>query len=106
MIPYVISEAHPDYRSPYLKQDFGIVKESEMKTYFLDNICNFILQITSEINSSLDVEIFFQSFYADSCCMFNSPWDAMVFRNNEWENANPSYESIWEHIKLLKTHKS
>ncbi len=35
MIPYVISEAHPDYKRPSLDQDFGVVKEEEMDTYFL-----------------------------------------------------------------------
>ena len=30
MIPYVISEAHPDYKTPYLDQDFGVVKEEEI----------------------------------------------------------------------------
>ena len=103
MIPYVISEAYPDYKRPSLEQDFGVVKEEEMKTYFLDRICNFILERTCEhdLKCQYDIEKFFQHFF-DECFMRNLPWDALVFINGEWENMTPSYEQIWEHIQLLK----
>ena len=103
MIPYVISEAHPDYKRPSLQQDFGVVKEEEMKTYFLDRICNFILERTCHDNlkSQYDIEKFFHTFF-DEIYMDNSPWDALVFINGEWENMTPSCEEIWEHIQLLK----
>lgn len=44
MIPYIILEAHPDYKrsllnkTPWVSQDFGVVKEEEIQTYFLDKI--------------------------------------------------------------------
>ena len=103
MIPFVISEAHPDYKRPYLMQDFGVVKEEEMSKYFLDRVCEFILdrKPIEDIDHSTNVEMFFRNYY-DEYYMGNSPWDVMIFRNNEWENANPSYESIFEHIQFLK----
>ena len=103
MIPYVISEAHPDYKTPSLEQEFGLVNEEEIQTCFLDRICNFILDRTDEddIKCQYDVEKFFDNFY-DEYYMRNSPWEAVVFINGEWENMTPSNEKIWEHIQLLK----
>jgi hypothetical protein len=103
MIPYVISEAHPDYKRPWLSQDFGVVKEEETQTYFLDKICEFILDriYIDSLECQDDIESFFDSYY-DEYYMSNSPWDTMVFINGEWENMTPSNEKIWEHIQLLK----
>lgn len=103
MLPYVISEACPDYKRPSLNQDFGVVKEDETQTYFLDRICNFILERTDEdsLNCQYDIEKFFENFF-DECYMNNSPWEAAIFRNGEWENATPSTEQIWEYIQLIK----
>jgi hypothetical protein len=103
MIPFVISEAHPDYKRPYLSQDFGQVKEEEMQSYFLNRVCDFLLdrKPIEQINKALDVELFFHNYY-DEYYMDNSPWEVMVFRNDDWENANPSFETIWEHIQLIK----
>jgi len=104
MIPFVISEACPDYKRPYLLQDFGTVKEEEMHTYFLERICFFILDRIDKdsITCAFDIEEFFGNYY-NEYYMDNSPWDAMVFRNGDWENVNPSYESIWEQIQLMKS---
>jgi hypothetical protein len=33
-IPYVISEAHPDYKRPFLSQDFGTI-DADLKDTFL-----------------------------------------------------------------------
>ena len=106
MIPYVISEANPDYKRPYLCQDFGVVKEEEMATYFLQKICEFILdRIDIEsLKCCHDIENFFENFY-DEYFMMNSPWEAVIFRNGEWENMTPSSEEIWGHIQLLKLDK-
>jgi len=103
MIPYVISEAHPDYKRPSLDQDFGLVKEEEMDTYFLQKICDFILERIdiNDLKCEYDIENFFENFY-DEYFMSNSPWEAVIFRNGEWENMTPSFDKIWEHIKLLK----
>ena len=34
--------------------------------------------------------------------MDNSPWEAMVFINGDWQNDTPCVEKIWEYIQLLK----
>lgn len=103
MIPYVISQAYPDYKRPSLYQDFGVVKEEEMYTYFLDRICEFILDRIDDTNLKCceDIHNFFENYY-DEYYMDNPPWEAMVFINDEWENVTPSYEKIWEHIQLMK----
>jgi hypothetical protein len=103
MIPYVISEAHPDYKRPYLCQDFGVVKEDSMQEYFLDKVCEFILERT-DINSLKcfrNIEDFFNNYYCEDY-IDNVPWQAVVFRNGKWENITPSIESIWEYIQILK----
>lgn len=103
MIPYVISEAHPDYKRPSLDQDFGVVKEEEMNSYFLQKICDFILERTdiNDLKCEYDIENFFDNYF-NEYFMLNSPWEAVVFRNGEWENMTPSNEEIWAHIQLLK----
>lgn len=103
MIPYVISEAHPDYKRPYVLQDFGMVKEEEIQTYFLDRICDFILDRVDEndITCENSISTFFNSYY-DEYYMDNSPWEAMVFVDGDWQNVTPYVEKIWEHIQLLK----
>lgn len=103
MIPYVISEAHPDYKRPWLHEDFGVVKEEELETYFLDKICYFILDSVSieTLKCQDDIARFFDCYY-DEYFMSNSPWRAVVFRNGKWENMTPSSDKIWEHIQLIK----
>jgi hypothetical protein len=103
MIPYVISEANPDYKRPYLYQDFGVVKEDAMQGYFLDKVCEFILERTDidSLKCFQNIEAFFNNYYCEDY-MDNVPWQAVVFRNGEWENMTPSIESIWEYIQILK----
>lgn len=101
MIPYVISEAYPDYKRPCVEHDFGVVKEEEMETYFLDRVSNFVLDRTGDNDLSLqDVNDFFDNYF-DEYFMMNDPWSAMVFRNGEWENVRPSNDKIWGHIRLI-----
>jgi hypothetical protein len=103
MIPYVISEAHPDYKRPSLFQDFGVVKEDKMQGYFLDKVCEFILERTDidSLKCCQNIESFFYNYY-DEDYMDNVPWQAVVFINGEWENMTPSIDSIWEYIQILK----
>jgi len=103
MIPYVISEAHPDYKRPHMLQDFGVVIEEEIQLYFLDKVCEFILERTNidTLKCCQSIENFFYNYY-DENYMDNVPWQAMIFRNGEWENMTPSIESIWEYIQQLK----
>lgn len=103
MIPFVILEAHPDYKRPSIEHDFGVVREEEIDSYFLDRVCNFILDRTNEdyFKCEYDIQKFFDTFF-DESYMANSPWEALIFINGEWENKTPSNEKIWEHIQLLK----
>lgn len=105
MIPYVISEAHPDYKRPCVDQDFGVVKEDEMETYFLDKVSNFVLERIGDKDISLqDINDVFDNYFED-CFMMNEPWSAMVFRNGKWENIRPSNDKILGHIKLILLEK-
>lgn len=105
MIPYVISEAHPDYKRPYLSQGFGVVNENEMETYFLDKVSNFVLERIGDKDISLqDINDVFDNYFED-CFMMNEPWSAMVFRNGKWENIRPSNDKILGHIKLILLEK-
>lgn len=102
MIPYVISEAYPDYKRPSVEHDFGVVEEQEMETYFLDKISNFVLDRTGDDDLNLqDINDFFENYF-EEYFMMNPPWSAMVFRNGEWENVTPSNDKIWGHIQVLK----
>ena len=102
MIPYVISVAYPDYKRPCVEHDYGIVKEEEMETYFSDEVSKFVLERTGNDDLSLqDINEFFDNYF-EEYFMMNAPWSAMVFRNGEWENATPSNDQIWGHIRLLK----
>jgi len=103
MIPYVISEAYPDHKRPSLFQDFGVVKEGKMQAYFLDKVCEFILERTDidSLKCCQNIESFFYNYY-DEDYMDNVPWQAVVFINGEWENMTPSIDSIWEYIQILK----
>jgi len=103
MIPYVISVSYPDYKRPSLYQDFGVVIEEEINTYFLHRICEFILDRTDDrdLESVRDIYHFFENYY-NEYYMDNSPWEAMVFINGEWKNITPSDDKIWEHIQLIK----
>ncbi len=104
MIPYIISEAHPDYKRPYLNQEFGVINEEDLDTFFLDKICKFILDRIDihSLTCCVDIEDFFDSFYQE-CYMANSVWDAMIFKNGEWENVHIMYTTIWDHIQLIKS---
>lgn len=106
MIPYVISEAHPDYKEPWVCQDFGVVVQEEIETYFLDRVCNFILSITDldNLKSEYDIQNFFDNFY-EASFMLNYPWSAMVFINEEWKDVTPCNEKIYQHIKVMKLHE-
>lgn len=102
MIPYVISEAYPDYKRPSVEHDFGVVEEQEMETYFLDKISNFVLDRTGDDDLNLQsINDFFDNYF-EEYFMMNAPWSAMIFRNGEWENVTPSNDKILGHIKLLK----
>ena len=104
MIPYVISEAHPDYKRPWVFHDFGVVEEEEMQTFFLDKICSFILERVDidSLEYQYDVVNFFDTYFCEHY-MGNFPWEAMVFIDGEWESMTPSNKQIWKHIQHIKS---
>lgn len=102
-IPYVISEAHPDYKRPYLLQDFGTVDENLIGTFFVEKAAEFIYDRTGDddIETVDDVTSFWENYY-DEYYMDNSPWDAIIFINGEWKNVCPSNIEIFECLKRIK----
>jgi hypothetical protein len=105
MIPYVISEAHPDNKRPCMCQDFGVVQEDELQEYFLDKVSVFILERTDidSLKCCQNIENFFYHYY-DEDYMDNVPWQVVCFINGKWRNMTPSIDSIWEYIQMLKMH--
>jgi hypothetical protein len=103
MIPYVISEAHPDNKRPCMVQDFGVVQEDELQEYFLDKVSVFILERNDadSLKCCQNIENFFYHYY-DEDYMDNVPWQVVCFINGKWQNMTPSIESIWEYIQMLK----
>jgi hypothetical protein len=102
-IPYVISEAHPDYKRPYLLQDFGVVHEKMFDTFFIEKVAEFICYRTNsnDIKSVDDITKFWYNYF-DDYYMDNSPWDARIFINGEWENVTPTDIQIFECIQRMK----
>jgi hypothetical protein len=98
-IPYVISEAHPDYKRPYIYNKFGVINPDKMDEFFLEEVSIFIVERTSveKIQSVSDITKFWIKFYSDSY-MDNAPWDARAFINNVWSNKTPNDKLIYEYI--------
>jgi hypothetical protein len=103
-IPYVISEAHPDYKRPWLDQQFGTIDENLIDTFFVEKASEFIYDRTNNdaIESVDDIKSFWDNFF-DECYMDNSPWDATVFINGEWQNVSPSNVEIFECLNRIRT---
>jgi hypothetical protein len=102
-IPYVISEAHPDYKRPYLYQDFGTIDEKLIDTFFVEKVTEFIYDRCNidNIKSVDDISTFWENYY-DEYYMDNSAWDAVVFINREWKNVMPTDIQIFECFKRIK----
>lgn len=103
-IPYIISESHPDYKRPYLLQDFGTVDENLLNTFFVEKAAEFIYDRTDDedIKSVDDITSFWENYF-NEYYMDNTPWDAMIFINGEWENASPTNVEIFECIQRIKS---
>ena len=101
-IPYVISEAHPDYKRPYLLQDFGVVDEKLIDTFFVEKVVEFIYDRNGEDIKSVDDISNFWYNYFDEYYMDNSPWDALIFINGEWKNVTPTDIEIFECFQRMK----
>lgn len=102
-VPYVISEAHPDYKRPYLKQEFGTIEEDRFDTFFIEEVSEFILEreYINTINVVDDIKLFWRYYY-DEYYMDNIPWEAKIFIYGKWKSVTPANELIFEHIMAIK----
>ena len=100
MIPYVISIARPCYKRPELDQSFGSISEEELENFILTNVSEFILDRLplEDINYIKDITQFWDDYYSEYY-MGNEPYSVMIFKDNEWQNATPSDDEIFEYIK-------
>lgn len=98
-IPYVISEAHPDWKRPYIDNRYGVIEEDKMDDFFLEEVINFILEryVIKQFQSVEDITDFFEHFYTDNY-MENSPWKAYTFMDGEWIDATPDDDEIFEYM--------
>lgn len=103
-IPYVISEANPDYKRPYLHQQFGTIDEQLIDTFFVEKVAEFICDRTDSDNITCidDIIEFWENYYTEYY-MDNSPWDAIIFINDEWKSACPSNFEIFECLNRMRT---
>jgi hypothetical protein len=106
-IPYVISEAHPDYKRPYLFDNFGAIDENMIDTFFVETVSEFILdrKDISTISSITDIEDFWNYYYQEYY-MENAPWTAMIFIEGKWKSITPSNIEIFECIKRIKNEEN
>jgi hypothetical protein len=96
-IPYVILEAHPDYKRPCAIQRLGLVEETNLHSSILDILVEFVYdRINIEcVKSVEDIETFWSNFYGDRyMCM--SPWDASAFIDGKWKDIYISNEELFE----------
>jgi hypothetical protein len=99
MIPYIISKAYPCYKCPEVSQEYGAIKEEKLDIFFLRNVSDFIIDgLPEEVNSVDDITSFWEDYYSEYY-MNNPPYDVMIFKNDEWLNATPSDDQIFEFIK-------
>jgi len=101
-IPYVISEAHPDYKRPCLFERFGVVDEMMIEIFFVEKVTEFIYdRIDSDnVQSEDDITRFWENYY-DEYYMDNTPWEARIFINGEWENVCPTDIQIFECLQRM-----
>ena len=100
MIPYVISIARPCYNRPELEQSFGSITEEELENFLLTSVSKFILDTLplEDINYVKDITYIWRDYYSEYY-MGNEPYSIMIFKDNEWQNATPSDEEIFNYIK-------
>lgn len=104
-VPYVISTAYPDYKTPYLHQEFGICQIVNVRKLLIDKCVEFILEMMSykyeKIQTVNDVQFFFNNYY-EECYMDNYPWEAVIFADGEWCHIIPSDQELFDRIQILK----
>ena len=96
LIPYIIMEANPYNKTPFINYKKGLVEEDKLRIFILNELVEFIYKLIDIENFKTikDVETFWNCFncnyYVD-----NKPWDCFVIRNNLWENIYFTYEEIY-----------
>ena len=101
-IPFIISEACPDYKRPCVIQQFGTCYKSEIPDYFVNKVAEFIFErsVPDAINDLEGIEDFWKQYYSEYY-IDNPPWDANAFIDNKWVNITPTDEEILERIQKL-----
>lgn len=97
LIPFVILEAHPDYKRPYVLPFFGMVEEYKLKDTILEKLVDFVYDRIGidNVTSVIDVEQFWIEFYSD-CYMDNPPWEATAIINGVWEEVYITNVELFE----------
>ena len=101
-IPFIISEACPDYKSPCVFQQFGACYKSEIPDYFINKVADFILERSDHdaVNDIEGITDFWKQYYSEYY-ISNPPWEANAFIDNKWVNVTPTDEEILERIQKL-----
>lgn len=105
LIPFVILEAHPDYKRPYVLPILGMVEEYKLKDIILEKLVDFVYDRIFDIDnlsSVKDVEKFWENFYSDSY-MDNPPWEATAILNGVWEDVSPNNEELFNALIKERT---
>lgn len=99
LIPYVILEANPDNKRPYVLPEFGIIQEDKLFQILLDKLVAFVYcKIDIEtVNSIKDIEMFWEHYYDDNF-MVNLPWNAVAVIDGIWKNVIPTDEDLYKAI--------
>jgi hypothetical protein len=101
MIPFSITKIciKEQDNTSYTRQHFDAMESDKLNHYLIDEVTHFILDNTSidKIKCAEDIEVFFYNF-SKQYNTHNSCWSAMIYKNDKWENANPSFQSIFENI--------
>ena len=97
LIPYVILEAHPDWKRPCVLPEFGMVQEDRLSDFLLEKLVEFVYdRIDIENLTSVDdIYKFWEHFYTERRYMANSPWEANAIIDGIWNNVNPSNEVLF-----------
>jgi hypothetical protein len=101
-IPFIISEACPDYKRPCVIQQFGTCYKSEISDYFINKASEFIFERSDldAVNDLEGIEDFWKQYYSEYY-IDNPPWEANAFIDNKWVNITPTNEEILERIQKL-----
>lgn len=104
LIPFVILEAHPDYKRPYVLPIFGMIEEDKLKDTILEKLVDFVYDRIDidNLKNVTDVEKFWEDFYSDSY-MDNTPWKATAILNGVWEYVSPNNEELFNALIKERT---